>query len=88
MSSQDDLVAPNVVRSSEDIESGQGSRRVNLVWEVTQAIIAISVTIAIIFTSIRGISNQELGNAFFLIIGFYFSRTNHASRSHRVTDYK
>lgn len=60
-------------------------RRVNLIWEVTQAVIAIEVTSASVGVaaslSLRGDSGQAafllLSNAFFLIVGFYFSRTNH-----------
>lgn len=54
-----------------------GQRRINLIWEVTQALVAISITLAVIYISIRGIVSSEMSNGFFLIIGFYFSRTNH-----------
>lgn len=56
-----------------------GQRRVNLIWEATQAIIAIFVTLAIIYANLNKIPSPELVNAFFLIIGFYFSRTNHSA---------
>lgn len=56
-----------------------GQRRVNLVWEATQAAIAISVTGALIYISVNKIDAEELKNAFFLIVGFYFSRTNHTA---------
>lgn len=60
-------------------------RRVNLIWETTQACIAVGVTLATVWVaavlSIRGDSGTAafllLSNSFFLIIGFYFSRTNH-----------
>ena len=60
-------------------------RRINLIWEVTQATIAISVTTAALFVSSKlAIIEQTqaapfllLSNAFFLVIGFYFGRTNH-----------
>ncbi len=54
-----------------------GQRRINLIWEVTQSIIAIGVTSAAIYASVTNIESQVLTNAFFLIIGFYYSRTNH-----------
>lgn len=63
-----------------------GQRRINLVWEATQAVIAVSVTtatllVAVVLT-IRGDASQAafllLSNAFFLVVGFYFGRTNHA----------
>jgi len=59
--------------------STAGQRRINMVWEFTQAVIALTVTIALVYVSINKIDSEELKNAFFLIIGFYFSRTNHAA---------
>jgi len=56
-----------------------GQRRINLVWEITQASIAVSITLAVIWCAVQGIVSQELTNAFFLIVGFYFSRTNHTA---------
>jgi hypothetical protein len=60
----------------EDITTA-GQRKINLIWEFTQAAIAICITGAIIFCAITKTINEQLSNAFFLIIGFYFSRTNH-----------
>lgn len=62
-----------------------GQRRVNLIWEVTQACIALGVTFATLWVSanmalMSGTDRAAfllLGNAFFLVIGFYFGRTNH-----------
>lgn len=61
-----------------------GQRRINVVWELTQAMIAISVVAAVIFASLYNVVTSSgteipsvLSNAAFLVIGFYFSRTNH-----------
>ena len=54
-----------------------GQRRINLIWEATQAFIAVMITGAKIYTSINGIKSEELTNAFFLIVSMYFVRTNH-----------
>lgn len=62
----------------EDIVA-EGQRRVNLIWEFTQASIAVMVTMAVIGTAILGVDNVPIINAFFLVIGFYFSRTNHSA---------
>jgi hypothetical protein len=62
----------------EDITTA-GQRKVNLIWEYTQSSIAFIVTGALVYVTIMKIDAQELKNAFFLIIGFYFSRTNHQS---------
>lgn len=61
----------------ETAKTSAGQRRVNILWEATQAAIAICVTMAFIFVSIRIIDSPDLKNAFFLIVGFYFGRTNH-----------
>lgn len=64
----------------------QGQRRINLIWELTQAFVALAVTFTTLFVSavlvIRGNAESAafllLSNAFFLVIGFYFGRTNHS----------
>jgi Na+/phosphate symporter len=62
-----------------------GQRRVNLIWETTQALIAVAVTLATLYVA-SVLALKDLGataaflllsNAFFLVIGFYFGRTNH-----------
>jgi hypothetical protein len=69
---------PPTTTTQEDMTVA-GQRRVNLIWEYTQAAIAILVTIAMIYNSVSGRGNQDVRNAFFLIVGFYFSRTNHTA---------
>ena len=54
-------------------------RKINLIWEATQALIAVSITFGVIYCSIVKTASEVLTNAFFLIVGFYFSRTNHAA---------
>lgn len=54
-----------------------GQRRVNLVWESTQSLIALAVTGATLYAAINSIDSAVLSNAFFLVVGFYFGRTNH-----------
>ena len=63
--------------TSEQDRHSLGQRRVNLVWEGTQAAIAVSVTCATLYAALNGIESSALGNAFFLVVGFYFGRTNH-----------
>lgn len=62
---------------SERAAVSAGQRRVNMTWEATQALIAVSITAAFILVSVRGLESPDLKNAFFLIVGFYFGRTNH-----------
>lgn len=62
-----------------------GQRRVNLIWEITQASIALTVTISTLYVSttlaMRDSGKEAafllLSDAFFLVVGFYFGRTNH-----------
>jgi len=62
-----------------------GQRRINVIWEITQAAIAIMVTSTTLYVSaalsLAGEGTAAfllISNAFFLVIGFYFGRTNHA----------
>lgn len=81
-------------RADEGDRVTHGQRRINLIWEITQAFVALAVTFTTLFVSARivlyGIEHPEqaptsyltaafllLSNAFFLVIGFYFGRTNH-----------
>jgi len=66
-----------------------GQRRINVIWEYTQAAIAILVVGAnMIVGTYQGLINRGvdappypviLSSSLFLIVGFYFSRTNHAA---------
>lgn len=75
-------VAPTTT-TQEDLTTA-GQRKINLIWERTQSVIAISVTIltlgvaaalAILYPD-RQIPTI-FSVAFGTVIGFYFSRTNH-----------
>lgn len=63
--------------TAEEQRKAAGQRRVNLIWEFTQAIIAICVTGAVIYSALKGRESLILSNAFTLIIAIYFVRTNH-----------
>lgn len=67
---------PNsAIEQQEKTKAGQ--RRINLIWEFTQGLIAIGITASKIYCSIKKIESPELTNAFFLIVSMYFVRTNH-----------
>ncbi len=84
MSSQPSL--PPTTTVQEDITKA-GQRKVNLVWEYTQSAIALLFVVASVIIFISSAMNATvkvefppiLSNALFLVIGFYFSRTNHAA---------
>lgn len=83
MATQQPSLPPDT--TAEEDRTLAGQRRVNIIWEVTQAIIALVVTIGVTIVAVYSAFSQVepiqfptvLSNAFFLIIGFYFSRVNH-----------
>lgn len=63
-----------------------GQRRINLIWETTQATVAVIVAAGTMYVAgalvLRGDGTSAtafllLSNAFFMIITAYFQRTNH-----------
>ncbi len=79
-------IAPTTTLQEDLTTAGQ--RKVNLIWEYTQSIIAIVVVAANMTVAVwRGLGQGNtdteypviLSSALFLIVGFYFSRTNHAA---------
>jgi len=62
-----------------------GQRQINLTWEFTQAAIALMVVLATVISGFMPKTENTtiLANAFFLVIGFYFGRTNHARKGER-----
>jgi hypothetical protein len=74
---------PPTTTEQDDITKA-GQRKVNLVWEYTQAAIAVLVVVVNLgvdaysaVTKNAAATPPALSNAMFLIVGFYFSRTNH-----------
>jgi hypothetical protein len=75
MAEQEKPLSPTTTEQ-EDITTA-GQRRINLIWEYTQAIIAVIITVSNVYCAINKISSEALTNAFFLIVSMYFVRTNH-----------
>lgn len=59
--------------SEQDRKTNQ-DRIIDLIMETTQTVLALAITIATIYISIKGISSDTLTNSFFLIVGFYFGK--------------
>jgi hypothetical protein len=58
----------------------EGQRRINLIWESTQAIIAVTVVVSYVILTIKRIDvPTTLNNLLFVIVTFYFARTNHTT---------
>lgn len=84
-----DNIEPTTTAAEDLVAHGQ--RRINILWEVTQAIIALSVTTVTVFVLARAsLTPQPLDNnqqiainqlmvMVTLILSFYFSRTNHSN---------
>lgn len=75
-------LAPNTTEQ-EDITTA-GQRRINVIWEVTQSVIALVIVLGNVAVAVyQGLIGHTtefpsiLSNSLFLVIGFYFSRTNH-----------
>jgi uncharacterized RDD family membrane protein YckC len=49
-------------------------RMLDFLVEMTQTILALAITIATIYISIKGIASETMTNSFFLIVGFYFGK--------------
>lgn len=54
-----------------------GQRQINVIWEITQALIAVIVTFAMVMLAFYGMTSELLASAFGMIVGSYFQRTNH-----------
>lgn len=77
------VAAPTATEEEERVAEGQ--RRINLIWETTQSIVALGVTGFTLYVSASLALEDKpdtaafllLSNVFFLVLGTYFSRTNH-----------
>jgi hypothetical protein len=77
---------PPTTTAQQDLTTA-GQRRINLIWEYTQAVIAVSVVVAnMIVGTAHGLGSGPsrefptiLSSSLFLIVGFYFARSNHAN---------
>jgi hypothetical protein len=54
-----------------------GQRRINLIWEFTQAAVTILITCAAIYCAVTGKDADVLNFAFVAVISTYYARTNH-----------
>lgn len=71
-----DTPLPATTTIQEDLVTA-GQRRINLIWELTQASVALSITGAVIFCEIYGIEAPTVKLMFVAIASTYFARTNH-----------
>ena len=64
----------------------EGQRKVNLIWERTQSLVAVMIVAANIAVWVNASFHNTVANipaglsdALFVIVGFYYGRTNHAA---------
>lgn len=72
-----------------------GQRRINIIWEVTQALVALAVTATTLIVAGTMASRTDgngafllLSNVFFLVVGTYFQRTNHTKSSGSISEHR
>lgn len=82
---RNDPSVPATTTFQEDLTTA-GQRKINLIWEYTQAIIALLVVISTMICGIYAMIHPTIEQiptiisvAFGTVVGFYFSRTNHAA---------
>jgi hypothetical protein len=69
-----------LARVSADMLAASRKNQINALWERMQAVIAGLLTLATIVAAFRDPEHIPLvlTNALFVVLGFYFGRTNHA----------
>jgi len=68
-------VAPTTTAQQDLVTAGQ--RRINVIWEITQASVTVLITSAAIYCAVKDIKSEVLNFAFIAIISTYYARTNH-----------
>ena len=76
---------PPTQKEAESVKRTAGQRKINLLWESTQAIVALVVTATTLYVAgvlaLKDDTKTEafllLSNAFFVVISTYLTRTNH-----------
>lgn len=68
-------LAPTTTEADDKVTEGQ--RHINILWESSQSIISLAITLAVIYCQIYGINSETLNNAFFFVVATYLQRTNH-----------
>jgi hypothetical protein len=75
MTIPDRPLPPDTTAQSDLIAHGQ--RRINLIWEATQAIVTVMISGAAIYAALKGKQADILNFAFVAIVSTYYARTNH-----------
>lgn len=65
--------------TSEEDRKTAGQRQINRIWEYTQAIVTVMITIAAITCALLNVESDVVNFAFVAIISTYYARTNHTN---------
>lgn len=68
-------LAPTTTEADDKVTEGQ--RHINVLWESSQSVISLAITLAVIYCQINNINSETLNNAFFFVVATYLQRTNH-----------
>lgn len=68
-------LAPTTTEADDKVTEGQ--RHINILWESSQSVISLAITLAVIYCQINNINSETLNNAFFFVVATYLQRTNH-----------
>jgi hypothetical protein len=68
-------IAPDTTAAQDMVVAGQ--RRINLIWEFTQAGVTILITGAAIYCTVNSIKAEVMEFAFVAVVSTYYARTNH-----------
>jgi len=67
---------PATTTHQEDLTTA-GQRKINQIWEITQALVTVTITLAAIWCQVHQLESDVLNFAFIAIISTYYARTNH-----------
>lgn len=67
-----DNIAPDTTLEQDTKSSAD--RRISLLIEITQTALALSIAGVMGFLAIKGLTNENISNSYFMIIGFYFGK--------------
>jgi len=68
----------------QDAARAENKRLSNIIWEMTQAAIALMITAAVIYSAVNKIDSEVLTNAFFLIVSIYFVKNREGGVNSRI----
>lgn len=71
-----DHIVPPTTTAEQD-RTTRSQRRINFIWESTQAIVTVAITLSEIYAQLHKISAPMLDAAFFAVTSTYLARTNH-----------